>query len=297
MAEVYETWNSGPGTLTEKGEGGSYTAEYKVDGAPNRAAAIDLVRAVASVAVEQLDGQTLVRQSFDTKPDEAGSWVITVQYGPEDSPQSQERPEPGFWKFSASTKGGTRNVRFGRMLSRHWNSQALEAPPTPLINHDGKTTRGVDLPAPSLKFSITAYYDPRDVGPAFFVRMASAVGTMNSDAFLGFEPGEIAYWGCDGQGDIPLFSGQRVQPIAITHDFEYSPNEDNVQIDGIDQGKDASGQSVSSIVKRGWDYLWIRDMQVQAEEGAGIQPIAKHVYVDEVCDELAFIEFFGFGAP
>ena len=296
MADIFEVPESGPVSSPENGAPGSHTRKYRVTGESSSAAAIEGVLALTPLAVE-LNGLILVRQTIEATPAFTDIWDIDVLYGAEQSTKSIAKPEPGVWRFRFSTGGGSETVKFARMISRHWNNTGPEAPATNAINFDGKEVKGIPVPVGSGRFSITAFYDAREITPGFFKEHADVVGYTNTDVFLGaFQGGEVRYLGCDGEGDIPLVSGQRVAPIAITHDFEFSANDDDVQIDGINMGKDASGNVIATIAKKGWEYLHTRQIVKKDETTQQLNPLPRHVYVSDPHYHMSFSDFFGFGA-
>jgi hypothetical protein len=296
MADIFETYESGDVASPENGFDGQHARQYRVMGEPSSVAATAGVRAVSPLAV-QVGNDILVRQSVDAKPFPIDNWNVNVVYGAEDQKASQERPEPGVWKFSFRVGGRTQVFKFLPMMSRHWNSKGIEAPETWAVEMDDKgIPKGVALPVGGGTFSITCYYDPRVVTPGFFRRANRAVGSINSDVFLGeFQPGEIKYLGCGGEGDLPTVAGQRVQPIPLTHDFDFENNSDNVIVKDIDQHRDAAGNPVASIVKRGWDYVHTRELRQQDDNTKAIAAQVKHVYVSATGNTIDMTNFFGFG--
>lgn len=294
MADYIEIHDSGDVDSPEKGLGGSHTKIWKVMGEPSSGTAIAGVRAIAPLAVI-VGNDTLVRQNVSAKPFPIDNWEVTVTYGGEDEPESEKRPEPGFWKLSFSTGGGKETVRFAPLVARYWNSSFGEAPASDAINFDGKEVKGVEIPAGELSFEITAYYDAKLVTPQFAALLASAVGFYNSDKWLGFPAGEIRFEGSDGECDIPTAAGQRVQPIALKHKYTHSFNETGIKIAGINTGASASGGPLGGINKLGWQYLSVREMQIKDDATGQQVAKAKHVYVHDPHYTMAFAPFFGFG--
>jgi len=183
------------------------------------------------------------------------------------------------------------------MISRHWNGTMGEAPAMTAINFDGKDVKGIEIPKGELAFEIVAYYDARAITPAFAIQLSEWTGAVNNDEFLGFPVGSLRYEGSEGEGDIPTLAGQRMKPIALTHHYMFSPNDDDVQIEGIDTGALEDGSATAVIAKEGWQYLSVRDLKSKDETANTLVSKPKHVYVHAPHFYLAFIEFFGFGGP
>lgn len=308
MTEIYERVRSGRTSVADKGEGGSEDKHYQVLGTTSKATALALARALAPLAVAAGE-ETLVRQSVVADATDAVDvWNVDVHYGPESDEKSKERPQPGTWTFSFSTTGGRATKTVAKMRSRHWASSSSEAPNLKgALNWDGKSVKGVDVVVPNLKFQIKAYYEPQAVTTTFMRELARKTARTNSDKWLGFEPGELLYFGGEAQGDIPTVAGQRVAPIPVTHYFEAQENLADVPelsgIAGVNQGKAVefdeegvpSGEvAQTAIIKKGWWYLWVK-FRKQLGDDNQVVGVPEHVYVHQPYEELKFLDFFGFG--
>jgi hypothetical protein len=296
MPEIWEANDSEDLEIAERGEGGSFALRYHVRDCPDSGTASSLARALAPLAVAA-GAETLIRQRVHTTRRGHRFYGVEVTYGPESDPQSQEPPQAGTWKFSFDTTGGRHTITTARMISRHWGPDFGEAPNLQgAINWDAesKTCKGVEIPVPALKFTITAYYEPTAVTPSFMREVARKTARTNTDTWLGFEPGEVLYFGGQAQGDIPTIAGQRVAPIAVAHQFEASENQ-TLEVEGFDSGKKADGTEQNEIKKRGWDYFWIWFKRRVEEDFSKVVGRPAYGYVHRPLPEMNFTDFFGFG--
>lgn len=290
MSIIYEAHRSPDVTVADDGKGGSASITYVILETANSSLASALARASAPLAVATAT-QMLIRNKIKLSPTGVDSWEAVADYVPEDSKEAEQKPEPGMWKFSFSTTGARHTITTAPMVSRHWYTSADEAPDLKgAINYDGQEVRGVEILVPSLRFDITAYYEPTDVTPAFMREISRKTARTNTDTWLGFEPGELLYGGGDGSGDIPLTSGQRVQPISVVHHFEASENRLDIPIGNI-----ALGDPQAEINKKGHEYLWVRFKT--GDDSGRVVKVPNHAYVHKPYEELNYADFFGFGGP
>jgi len=280
--EAWEHYSSAEITRTNKDEKLSTT--WIVRDAPDEASALARVEMQSPVAVA-VGLNFAIRQSVRVKPLGAGLYEATVEYGPEDDEKSDKPLDPLEWKYSFDTTGGKHKLSIAKQeVKRQWaRSISNDAPDLKgAINFDGKKVAGVDVVVPNLEFTLTVFYNPAAVTVTFVQELARKTGRMNSDLWLGFEPGEVLFLGARGDGTLPTIRGQRVKPVPIQLSFAASENR-SVTI----------GDNPTPLFKKGWDYLWVRYERV--EDGGLDYPVPVHAYVDRVYDELGFKAFFKFG--
>lgn len=285
---IYEDAASDYGSIAENGEGGTWHKLYNATGTTDSAVAVALAKTVAPLAL-LVGVETLVRTAIDPKNTGFDAWKLDVSYSPENKKKSQERPKPGTWKFSFNTSGGRHKiVKSKQTISRHWYTGNDPAPDLKsAIGYDGSKVNGVEVYVPNGAFTITAYYEPTLVTPQLMREFGRKTPRTNSDVWLGFQPGEVIYYGTEGQGDIPTVAGQRVSPIALRHYFDASENRTN--IDPLF----TNGTPQASINAKGWEYLWYRHREV--ETTGVVLPEARWAYVERLYDDMHFADFFGFG--
>lgn len=281
-----EAWEHVESTeLTVTNKDGSASSKWVVRGAGDEYAAQTHLILVTPIALA-VGLDFLIRQEINVKHQGAGLYLATVKYGPEEDPKSEKAPQHLEHKFSFDTSGGKHKISLAESeRSRQWAYSAGLVPPDlkGAINFDGKKVQGVDITVPNLEFSVTVYYNPAALNITFVQNIARKTGRMNSDVWLGFQPGEALFLGGSGDIPIPTLRGQKIKPVPITYKFAGSENRNDIIV----------GSNPQPITKRGWDYLWVR---YERMENSGLDyPVPVHAYVDQVYPELAFRPFFMFG--
>ncbi len=138
------------------------------------------------------------------------------------------------------------------------------------LNVSGDSVNGVDVVRPALKYSET-WILPASVAVSvsFVGSVYGCTGTVNSETFRAFAPGEALFIGARGQwsGDSPT--------VAVTFDFQCRPNKDSVYVEGL-----------TGIAKKGWQHLWIR-YEAESDSGTIVRkPIA--AYVNDVYESKSW---------
>lgn len=282
-----EAWEHVESTdLTVTNKDGSATSKWIVRGAGDEYEAQSHLEQVCPVALA-LGLNFLIRQKIRVQHQGAGLYLASVDYGPEDDPKSEKAPEPLDHKFAFDTTGGKHKLSLaeGGDLFRQWAYSPSLAPPDlkGAMNYDGKKVHGVDITVPNLEFTITVFYSPAVINITFVQEMGRKTGRVNSDPWLGFQPGELLFLGAAGDVPIPSLRGQKIKPIPIQLKFAASENRADIVV----------GSNPALITKEGWDYIWVR---YERMENGGLDfPVPVHVYVDRVYPRLAFKPFFKFG--
>jgi len=122
---------------------------------------------------------------------------------------------------------------------------------------------GVDIQATTYRWPERYYMADAYVTEDYRKTLFNLRGSVNSQAFRGFEPGEVMFDGAEGvprddEGDWD-----------ITYHFVASPNRYNQTMWGV-----------SGIDKRGWDHAWPLNDVTESQNQLAPQAIA--VYVDRV---------------
>lgn len=284
MSYVYESADSPELSVSINQTGSSAKLRYTVLETTSSSTAITLVAAAAPAAMT-VNGEVLIRQTLKPKIEGHDTWFVDVSYGPEDSKKSQEPPEAGDWRFSFDTTGGTHNLK--QAIAEIWKGEASAGNPAPdlqlAIGFDGKEIKGVDIPVPVLRFTITAYYPAENVTTEFVANLARATGKTNDDDWLNFEEGELLFMGASGEGDIPTTAGARVKPIPVTLKFDASENRTSIPV----------GTLITVPSKKGWEYLDVKYEKIDDDNLVAMQPVHARVY--QVHRDTDFAALFGFG--
>jgi hypothetical protein len=129
------------------------------------------------------------------------------------------------------------------------------------VTSDG--VEGVDIDVAVGTFTLTRFFPPAVVTPAFVRYLTAMCGRVNHSAWKGYESGEVRFVGATGG------FRRNAQACEITYKFATSPNVYDIQIGDI-----------HVPFKFGWDYLWVRHADV-FEDGITLKkPTA--VYVEQV---------------
>jgi hypothetical protein len=109
------------------------------------------------------------------------------------------------------------------------------------INVQGTSVQGIDKVVPAMKYSET-WIMPAQVGmsEAFVRAVYSLTGTVNSNQFRAFAPGEALFMGARAQwsGDQPY--------TTVTFDFNCRANDDQFYVKAIEPTN-----------KLGWEFAWV----------------------------------------
>lgn len=286
MSYVYESADSPELSVSINQTGSSAKLRYIVLETTSSSTAISLVSAEAPPSMV-VNGELLIRQTFKPKIEGHDTWFVDVNYGPEDSKKSQEQPEAGMWKFSVDTTGGTHDLK--QAIEEVWRGERSSTNPAPdlagAIGYDGKEVKGVSVPVPLLRFTITAYYPPETITDEWWKEVSRATGKTNSEPWLCFGDCELLFMGGRGDGDFPTLAGPRTKPIAVQLLFDASENIDEPFMVG----------DIEVPSKKGWHHL---DVKYEEVEDAGVVFMtAVHARVYKIFKEVEFAAIFGFGAP
>jgi len=190
--------------------------------------------AVLAYCPDEYDG--MVPTGCHVEPINSKCYEVAVTYG------AQNRLDPNAPTWSFDTTGGTRRVT---QAIAHLGDYA--APGTTAPNFGGAigvtpdgNVEGVEVPAPSGKYSEHWVMAKAFVTDAYLRMLAGMTGTVNAVPFRNSAPGEV------------MFMGARAAPrdknyVEIDFSFELSPNAYNLQVGNI-----------TIPFKRGWDYVWAR---------------------------------------
>lgn len=168
--------------------------------------------------------------------------------------------------FSFDTGGGTKHVTQSLLTVARVPQTAPDFGGAIGVDNDGNVT-GVDLTMPVMHFSETHYFRASKVTTSYKKRIAGLTGTINRSAFKGFEPGEVLFLGASGTRR----GTDSEDEWEITFRFAVSPNRKNVKLGNLTVPQ-----------KYGWDYLWVRYIDVLAPNQQYIIKQPEAAYVERV---------------
>jgi hypothetical protein len=194
-------------------------------------------------------------------------------------------------RFTFDTTGGTAHKTQARKTVGIYGDKASKNLKG-AIGFDGKNIEGVDITVPVFKFSETYYMTDAEVDEAYKQVVFRATGTVNSDAFRGFEPGEVLFLGAVGARQ-----GSKADDLwEITYNWAAMPNENNATVGEIGVGYLTSSVTggtankattpvaaeFTGIAKEGWHYLWVQYADTDDGDVNSVVKTPIAVYVEQV---------------
>jgi hypothetical protein len=196
------------------------------------------------------------------------AWQVTIAY--EKTGAEPETSDPLKRARSFDTTGGTKHMTQADG-ERKYGTNAPDQQKA--IGVDSNGVNGVDVITPALQWQETYDVPAAYVTSEWIRAVAGITGTTNSDAFRGFEAGEVLFVGCSGSHEWDDQKGHG--PWSLSFKFVASRN-----VTGETIG------SISGIEKKGHEYLWVR--YEDAVEGSSLLKKPKAVYVNRVYKESSF---------
>jgi hypothetical protein len=176
--------------------------------------------------------------------------------------------------FSFDTTGGQFKITQSKETVFAKCAAGVNAPDlNGAINVTDDSVEGTEITIPQYAFSETHYLPDSVVTNTYKGVLYALTGTVCNASFKGCNAGEALFLGARGQkrgrGDW-----------EITFLFAASPN-----VTGLIIG------AITDIVKKGWEYLWVRYIKKAIANGAGkkrVSQVPDAVYVERVYDPGAF---------
>lgn len=232
-----------------------------------------------------INGQTYMVESYSLEYQGDECFTVTATYTidggdlPNDPTANPLRRSRSF-----DTSGGTTHVT---QAESEYGYAATGTAPGQFnaIGVDGDSVGGVDIVTPALQwteqYDVPSYY----VTAAYIKTVASLTGTVNNAAFRTFQPGEVLFVGCNGNQQWDAEKGNG--PWSLQFKFVASPNRGlPTGVTGPATTPAITVGSISGIVKKGHEYLWVRYEDDVTDNTLLKKP--KHVYVNQVYREADF---------
>jgi hypothetical protein len=199
----------------------------------------------------------LVFQDYHISHQGGGVWEVSVRYG------KREPKQTGQSSFSFDTGGGTTHITQSLGTVAAYAAPGRTAPNfRGAIGVNNDSVEGTDITIPVYNFKETHYLPAGWVTPAYKATLFYLTGKVNGGPFKGFAPGEVLFLGASG-------SQRGFEDWEITFNFAASPN-----VTGLTVGQ------ITGIVKKGWEYLWVRYEDAVDADTLVKQPVA--AYVEQV---------------
>jgi hypothetical protein len=260
---VIALFKTDEGVTTRDGKSDSSTLLYAVHDSGTRGDAYTAVNVVAP-AINPTDNLALQRISIDQAAKRL--WIARCEYG------VFQPLAVGEYTFSWDTTGATAHISVP--ISCTVYSVAGYTAPEDLkkvINADrDRRVQGTDVPAPSLKLTISYRLPLATVTLAYVRALSRMVGKCNNAAYAGFAAYELLFLGSTGR------VGTKTDP---TIDFHFVV------------GENLTSQTIGDITgvnKHAHDLIW--PWFGEAKDSAANELITKPkaLYVDEICEARSF---------
>ncbi len=290
--EVFEAHDSRATTITADGSGNSREVKFfvtgtdDVDDATNAIlnqlqASLQLGNASRIVIADALQLEQIGPQSFSGSMDyEALQTGGGGGGGGGKGGSGVNKPTAvGEVVFSFDGSGGTHRLKeaysqtkYGVLAPDHKN----------LINvNDQGEVEGVEILIPQLTLTVTQKFAGETITLPWLRSLIFATGAVNSDSFLGFEPGEALFLGPSGQQPLHFMSDGSVKKgdRDVTFRFAISPNR-----------TDLAFGDITGVSKPGHDFLWPAYMTVPDETHTAMTRKQVGVYVAQTYPRFAFAD-------
>jgi hypothetical protein len=221
--------------------------------------------------------QRLQAESYSLEYLGGDAWHVTVDYVKEGGADDDNQTNPLRRSRSFDTGGGTQHITqaIGTPEERRFPDTGNDAAPdqSGAIGVDGNSVQGVDIVVRALQWTETYDVPSVYVTTNYIKSLAELTGTVNNAAFRGFPADEVLFVGASGAQDWDEEKGDG--PWNLSFKFVQSPNAGaGSTLPALTIG------SISGIVKKGHEYLWVRYEDAVSSNALIKRPRA--VYVNPV---------------
>lgn len=299
MATIWERSESREQDVAAEGDKSSASLLYGVQidwSTETEATAVALVNSTAPGSYLGYD-----RKTVKLTPQGADIFYAEAKY------DSRDQQKPGNNTFSFDTTGSNEKIFYSRAtiappsppyLADSFGYSPEGAPDAPDLKRGINVTEhgveGVDIQTRKFSFEASVTYGPTDITSSVIASIHRLTGTVNNDLWapvikgvtFSFAAGEVRFDGARG-------SWKQDGNVEITHKFSCSqgvqdPDDDNPA--GSTNGNAFTVGDIRILVKRGWDYLWIK--YKQSSEGGVLIQVATAAYAEQVYEYIPFSDPF-----
>jgi len=253
MGQVVELFQSRTQLSADNiAERSTATFEYLATGYPDEESALADVIAAAGPTYDAMNYHSAeLTERLTTNPN---SWKFKVKF-----------IAPPATVFQYDSTGGTQHVTQSiATVGKYGDYSNLLGG---AIGFDGENVAGVDKVVPVFTWTETHYLtDSQLLVPNYY----ALTGFVNSDAFEGYSPGEVLFYGVTGQ--------EREDGLwEVLFKFGYQPNQTGLSVG-----------TITGINKKGWEYLWVYFAK-SVDTSAKLKiPVPTAVYVEQIYDYAPF---------
>lgn len=259
-----------PDGIDSTGMEPTQTRRYKITEVSN----INTANAYAIASTPAIISTTyglLFRQDIRIRRSAFNQWMAEVPYGPRKS-------VTGDFTWDFDTTGGSIHITQAKAeVGRFPSASAPDQKGA--IAVDGDEVKGTEIIVPAMKINVN-FRHPLGVITIPQAKFLSTItGTVNSDVFMTFAPGEVLFLGSRGSDGTDA-------EATVSYQFAMAANQSGVTIG-----------SITGVAKKAWEVAWIRykDNIVTADSKDVPTREPKFVYVDRVYEEIAMAAALGFG--
>lgn len=247
---------------------------YLVSGARNRQEAFQSVRDAAPDKVDEL-----VKRRYRFEKFNGDSMEVTAIYEEPEEDGGTDDPASGLVtaraRISFDTSGGTQHITTSREPPVGYGPEPNTSPfknPGFSIGWNGKTGgeaeyAGVDIVVPNVRKVVTQTISKPST--AYENLVIDMTGTVNSDKFLGRDPGEVLFLGAS-------WNDEGENPVQATYNFAIRRNEKEKDVHGV------------KITKKGWEYVWDIIKTKKETDTSPVVVTVEGIYVSKVYEEKPF---------
>ncbi len=238
--------------------------QFIVSGTSDR----ETARVTVAVASDPtINGMLRNRLTLEQQDNES-YWIATVDYGVRDIPSAE------FAQVSFDFKTSRQHTSHSLAVI---NSYAIDGRiPSDTGNGIGVSDRGVagvDILIPELSMTISTHIEEDLIDQRYRNQLFWQTGTVNSDMFYGFAPGEVMFAGATAERSSVDQDTQALL-VRLVFKFDLQPNETAAN------GRAIRIANLPPIDKQGWDYL---DIRTEAKEDTEAklkvyEPFEAHVH-------------------
>ena len=243
---------------------------YKIVDVSNKNTAVAYAIASTPAIVATVHG-ILYRQDVQVDRLAWNQWMVEVPYG-------TRKNITGDFTWDFDTTGGTLHITQAKQEVARF--PAADAPDQKgAIAVDQDEVKGTEIIVPAMKINVTFRHPLGVITLPQAKFLGDITGTVNSDTFLTFAPGEVLFLGARGSDGTDA-------EATVSYQFAMAKNQSGMTIGDI-----------TNVAKKAWEVAWVRYTDAVVTVGGNDLPTRKpkFVYIDRVYEEIAMGAALGFG--
>lgn len=248
----------------------SQTRRYKIADVSNGNTAQAYAIASTPAIIATIHG-ILYRQDVQVSQSAWNQWMVEVPYG-------TRKNITGEFTWDFDTTGGSIHITQAQAEVARY--PAATAPNQGgAIAVDGDEVKGTEIVIPAMKININFRHPLGIITIPRAKFLAGITGTVNSDQFLTFAPGEVLFLGARGSDGTDA-------EATVSYQFAMASNTVGQTIG-----------SITGIAKKAWEVAWVRYKDsIVVADGKDL-PVRepKFVYINRVYEEIPLAASLGFG--